>query len=138
MGRILAIDYGTKRIGIAISDLLHMSSNGLPNIENNQRKFEEIAKIVQNESVEEVVIGLPRKLNGTIGEAAQAVQQFSEELKKYINVPIVFWDEWMTTAEAEKHLISQDKSRAKRKEIRDRVAAQLILQGYLDSKANKG
>ena len=136
-GRILAIDYGEKRIGIAISDPLGITAQSLPTLANNSLKFEEIKKLAETKMVCEIVIGLPRRLNGTIGPAAENVQRFGDELAKHVAIPIVYWDEWFTTSEAEKLLISADKSRQKRKQVIDMVAAQLILQGYLDSKPGK-
>ena len=131
--RTLAIDYGEKRLGIAISDPLHITAQGLPNVANSPNMFDEIADIVKREDVGEIVIGLPRRLNGSIGQSAENVKNFGERLAKYVNIPIKYWEEWLSTKEAEKHLISLDKSRKKRKGLIDMVAAQLILQGYLDS-----
>ena len=136
-GRILAIDYGEKRIGLAMSDPLNITAQGLPTIANDKNTFSSIKSTVENEKVVEIVLGLPRNLNGSIGESAKTVQGFGEELKKYVNIPINYWDEWLSTCEAEKHLIFADKSRKKRKGLIDKVAAQLILQGYLDSLPNK-
>ncbi len=135
--KILAIDYGEKRIGIALSDALQMTAQGLPNIDNNRYKFDKIKALCENENVAEIIVGIPRRFDGTIGEAAQKIEKFAQQLKKHVNIPVKFWDEWLSTKEAEKHLIHADKSRKKRKGLIDRVAAQLILQGYLDSIKNK-
>lgn len=135
--RILALDYGEKRIGAAISDRLCITAQGLPNIQNEPSAFLKIKEIVEREGITEIIVGLPRNLNGTIGESAKKVESFAEELKKHISIPVKFWEEWLSTKEAERHLIFADKSRKKRKDLIDRVAAQLILQGYLDSIPNK-
>ena len=132
-GRILGIDYGEKRIGIAISDPLKLTAQGLPNIMNGPSCFEKIKDIAEEQGVEEIVIGLPRNLNGSLGPSAEKVKAFSDRLRELIEVPVRFWEEWMSTREAERHLIHSDKSRKKRKNLIDKVSAQLILQGYLDS-----
>jgi len=132
--RKLAIDYGEKRIGIAVSDPLNITAQGLPNIANSPKAFHEIQAVVEEKNVGEIILGLPRRLDGSLGESAIKVKNFGESLKKYVNIPIIYWEEWLSTKEAEKHLISMDKSRKKRKGLIDMVAAQLILQGYLDSK----
>jgi len=131
--KILGIDYGTKRIGLAISDPLGIIANGLPTIDA-EVALEKIKKIVQDERVSKIVLGYPKKMDGTIGPAAEAVDKFKLKLKEATELPVTLWDERLTTAEATKRLIEADVSREKRKLLVDRTAATLILQGYLDSK----
>jgi putative Holliday junction resolvase len=131
--RILAIDYGGKRIGLAVSDPLGITAQGLPNIENNNNKFKALAQLIRNRDISKVIIGLPRKFDGSKGEAALNIEKFAKKLKALIKVRVIFRHEWLTTREANKVLINQDKSRKKRKAVIDRMSAQLILQGYLDS-----
>jgi putative Holliday junction resolvase len=132
--RILALDFGDKRVGVAVTDPLNITAQGLPNLNNSPDIFNKIREIVLSYNVKEIVVGYPRNLNGTIGESARKVELFTESLKKHIDLPIVLWDEWLSTSEANRHLISADISRNKRKGLVDMVSAQLILQGYLESK----
>ncbi|MFC1517100.1 Holliday junction resolvase RuvX [Candidatus Margulisiibacteriota bacterium] len=131
--KILGIDYGTKRIGVAISDPLGIIANGLPTIDA-EVALDKIKKIVQDERVTKIVLGYPKKMDGTIGPAAEAVDRFKLKLQEALELPITLWDERLTTAEATKRLIEADVSRAKRKQVVDKTAATLILQGYLDCK----
>lgn len=132
--RVLAIDYGSKRIGVAVSDPLGITAQGLPNVDNDAERFENIRKITEEKGVSLIIVGLPRRLDGTLGQSAQEVKKFGDELRKKLAIEVKYWEEWLSTAEAERHLINADRSRKKRKGLRDRIAAQLILQGYLDSK----
>ena len=128
----MAIDYGERRIGVAISDPLMLTAQGLPNIDNDENKFSKIRKLIQDESVSLIVVGMPKNMDGSMGPIAQRVQAFVGELKKHVDVPIEYWDERFSTLQAQRHLISLDKSRRKRKNLVDRISAQIILQGYLD------
>ena len=131
--KTLAIDYGTKRIGIAISDPLGIIATGYPTLDAKVA-LEKIQKLVQAERISKIVLGYPLKMNGTKGLAVEAVESFRDKLKELVEVPITFWDERLSTAEATKRLIEADVSRAKRKLVVDKTAATIILQGYLDSK----
>lgn len=133
--RIISLDYGTKRIGLAISDPTQFLAQPLKVIQRNDlvTDISEICLIIKNNNVEKVVVGLPLKLDGTMGEIAQEITKFVEELTKVCPVPIVLWKEWYSTKEAERVMIDFDVSRAKRKKNIDRLAATIILQGYLDS-----
>ncbi|WP_096201393.1 Holliday junction resolvase RuvX [Bacillus sp. FJAT-45350] len=135
--RILGLDVGTKTVGIAISDELGWTAQGHDTIRRTEEEdpmlvFESIAKLVKDYDIEKVVVGLPKNMNGTIGPSGEACQQFAEQLKQYITGPIILWDERLTTVAAEKMLISADVSRKKRKKVIDKMAAVMILQGYLD------
>ena len=133
--RILALDYGTKRIGVALSDELGWTAQPLETLERRtlDRDFAHIQQLVNAHDVREVVIGLPLRLNGEEGPAVQAVHQFVDRLGEVLSVPIVMWDERMTTRSAEELLIAADVSRKKRKGVVDRVAAAILLQSYLEA-----
>lgn len=135
--RILALDVGEKNIGLAISDKLGYTAQGLPNL-RRQAQDEDIFKIIEiakaNE-VTEIVVGMPLNLDGSLGKKAKEVTQFLEQLQEKVDLPVKTWDERLTTVQAEKVLLAQDTSRKKRKIKIDRLAAQLILQGYLDAKS---
>ncbi|HEV09463.1 MAG TPA: Holliday junction resolvase RuvX [Sulfurihydrogenibium azorense] len=133
MSRVLALDIGTKRIGVAISDPLGITAKPLDYIPNDENAFEKIKSIIEKENVSTVVIGLPITLKGIHGQQVEYTKQFSEKLKSYIpDKNIVFVDERFTTSLAEKHL-SQTKKKKKMKEYVDSLSAVFILQTYLDS-----
>ena len=136
--RILALDHGTKRIGVALSD--EMGWTGQP-LETYRRRtleadLKHIDHLVREHNVAEVVIGMPFRLDGGIGPAAQLVQEFVKRLEAVLTVPVTTWDERMTTKAAEDLLIAADVSRKKRKGTVDRIAAAMLLQSYLESRAN--
>ncbi|OLO38789.1 Holliday junction resolvase RuvX [Alkalihalophilus pseudofirmus] len=138
--RILGLDVGTKTIGIAISDELGWTAQG---IETYRRKEDDqtadtnyIVNLAKEYNVEAIVVGLPKNMNGTIGPSGEACQQFAEVIKENVDCPVILWDERLTTVAAERMLISADISRKKRKKVIDKMAAVMILQGYLDSKSN--
>jgi len=129
--RIMGLDVGEKRIGVAVSDLLGYTAQGISVIK--RENTEELKEIVSDYNIEKIVVGLPKNMDGSIGEQGKKVLDFIEELKKEINLLILTWDERLTTKEAEGVLLKADLSRAKRKKVIDKLAAALILQGYLDS-----
>ncbi len=135
LSRILGIDYGEKRIGLAISDPLRITAQGIDTLE--RRGWEEdlgaIREIVTQHQVEKVIVGLPRRMNGTIGRQAQRVEDFVRRLAEGIGLPVETWDERLTTVAAERALLEGSVRRKKRKLLRDRLAAVFILQGYLDA-----
>lgn len=140
-GRILAIDYGEKYLGLALSDLTGKIAQPAgrivrSNLTSDLRNF---LQLIKENEVKEIVVGLPKSLDGSLGEKAKETITFAEELKKFLfeqglSLPIVFSDERLTTKEAEKVLLSADLSRKKRKNVRDQLAACLILQNYLERK----
>jgi len=132
-GRILALDYGTKRIGVALSDELGWTAQPLETFERRtlDRDIAHIAALVGSHSVERVVLGLPLQLDGREGLAVQAMRAFVVKLEAGLSVPVVLWDERMTTKAAEDLLIAADVSRKKRKGVIDRIAAAILLQSYL-------
>ena len=134
MEKILGIDYGTKRLGIAISDALGMCAHPRDFIVNNKQCIENILSLASNESVSSLLIGLPHRLNGDVSFMEEDIQKFITVLKTRTDLPIHTWDERLSTAQAEKLLISADVKRKKRKETRDSMAASILLQSYLESK----
>lgn len=133
--RILSLDVGRKKIGMALSDALGITAQGLQTLlrKNKNSDLEQIKKIIREMDVSRVIVGLPLNMDGTEGPMAREIYDFVERLKREIGPPVQLWDERLTTMEAERALLEADLSRKKRKKLNDRVAAQLILQGYLDS-----
>jgi len=136
--KIIAVDIGSKRIGIATSDPLGITAGGLKVLEetNLQKLAEEIIRLSKGEAAEEIVVGLPLNMNGSYGPQAKRAAEFAELLRKGINIPVKLWDERLTTIQAERAMIKADVSRKKRRKKIDKVAAQLILQSYLNSIRN--
>ena len=132
--RILGLDIGTKTIGVAISDPLGWTAQGITTIrrKNYTSDMEAIKKICNEYSVETIVAGMPKNMNGTIGPSGEMVIEFCERLKEVVNIDIEFWDERLTTVAAHRAMLEADLSRSKRNKIVDKVAATYILQGYLD------
>jgi putative holliday junction resolvase len=134
--RILSLDVGEKRIGMAVSDPLGMIAQQLETLQrkNEQDDFRRIKDIVKDREISEIVVGLPLNMDGTEGPKAEEINRFVEGLKKECDVSIKVWDERLTTREADRILREADVSRKKRKKLDDKLAAQLILQSYLDAK----
>jgi putative Holliday junction resolvase len=137
--RILGLDIGTKRIGIAVSDELGWTAQGVKTLHrrNGESDLREIRNVAGHYRVEKIVVGLPKNMDGSIGPQAQMTLGFVQELRGALDVPIVTWDERLSTVEATKMLIRGDVSRKKRKRKLDMTAAILILQSYLDSLARR-
>jgi putative Holliday junction resolvase len=136
--RVLGLDVGTKTVGVALSDEFGWTAQGLTTLKINEEKnvfgFEEIGQLIKEYQVDTVVIGLPKNMNGTIGPRAEASMQYAREIESKFAVPTVLWDERLTTMAAERVLLEADVSRKKRKKVIDKMAAVMILQGYLNSK----
>jgi len=132
--RILGLDIGSKRIGIAISDELGFTAQGLETLISKDAvtDIDYIDKIVRNYGVTEIVVGIPYNMNGTEGPQAKKIREFMDRMSLKINVPLKEWDERLSTTAAERILLEADLSRAKRRKVVDKLAAVLILQGYLD------
>ncbi|MGV3024632.1 Holliday junction resolvase RuvX [Clostridium thermobutyricum] len=132
--RILGLDVGQKTVGVAISDPLGFTAQGITTIRRTKKSQDilEVKKICDEYSVEKIVIGLPKNMDGSIGFAGEKIKEFSEALKEVIDLEIIFWDERLTTVAAHRAMLEADLSRSKRKKIVDKVAATYILQGYLD------
>ena len=137
--RILGLDYGEKRIGVAVSDEMGLTAQGLETISRKTvlQDVEHIGRVVRDLSVEKIVIGYPLRLNGEEGIQCAKVRSFAGKLKKALAVPIAFQDETLTSKEAESILIEANVRREKRKLLVDKLAASLILQAYLDSRRQK-
>ena len=135
--RILALDHGTKRIGVAISDELGTIAQPLEFIlaEPLADFAARLQALLQEKAVELILVGMPRNMDGSYGPAAAKVQKFIEELKKSISVPIRTWDERLTTAQANRFLIQGKVRRQDRRQKVDKTAAAILLQSYLDSLA---
>jgi putative Holliday junction resolvase len=133
--RILGLDVGDVRIGVAVSDPLEVIAQPLTSIKRTsvREDVESIKRLAAENEAGKIVVGVPKTLSDEMGIQAQKVLDFVESLRKALEIPIVLWDERLTTVEAERALIEADMSRRKRKKIIDKVAAVLILQGYLDS-----
>ncbi|MDD4343923.1 MAG: Holliday junction resolvase RuvX [Eubacteriales bacterium] len=131
--RIMALDVGDKKIGVALSDPLKITSQGLETYirKDTEEDFKYFAELIKNNNVEILVAGLPKNMNGSEGPQADKVKEFIKKLQKYTDVKVDYSDERLTTMEAEKMLISGDVSRKNRKKVIDKVAANLILQNYL-------
>lgn len=135
--RVMALDLGTKTIGVALSDVTGLIARGLETIRRGPKEsdFSKLAKIIADNEVTKIVIGYPKNMNGTIGERAQFCEVFANEVKeKFPGLEVVLWDERLSTVAAEKVLINADMRRNKRKKIIDMMAAVVILQNYLDSR----
>ncbi|MCC3356617.1 Holliday junction resolvase RuvX [Bacillus sp. REN16] len=136
--RILGLDVGSKTVGVAVSDEMGWTAQGIETIKINEERgqfgLERLGEIIKEYGVESVVIGLPKNMNGTIGPRGEASQHFADMVTEKFGLPIVLWDERLSTVAAERVLISADVSRKKRKQVIDKMAAVMILQGYLDSK----
>lgn len=134
--RILGLDVGTKRIGVAISDELSLIAHGINSIDRKDLNSDlgVIDNLVKENGVYEVVVGLPLNMDGSYSAKTKEVVEFLDNLMKLIKVPVKTWDERLTTVQAEKTLLEADMSRAKRKRLSDKLAAQIILQSYLDAK----
>jgi putative holliday junction resolvase len=134
----MGLDVGSKTVGIAISDELGWTAQGLKTLkideERNKFGFDEIGQLIKEYGISQVVIGLPKNMNGSIGPRGEASQRYAEEIENQFSVSTVLWDERLTTMAAERVLIEADVSRKKRKKVIDKMAAMMILQGYLDSK----
>lgn len=137
--RVMSLDYGEVRIGVALSDVTRFLATGYENYTrvNLEKDLEHLAEIIRNNNVRVVVLGLPLNMNGTEGERAQKTREFAEELSKYTDAKIEFLDERLTSVSAEKILISADVSRKKRKQVLDKLSATIILQDYLDANFRK-
>ncbi len=135
--RSLGIDYGEKRIGIALSDPLGYTSQAFPFIPNTSHSISEIHKFCNENNVSIIILGLPLHLNGSESESSKKVRSFAKELEDTCQLPVKFWDERLSSMAVERHLIEANVSRKKRKTIIDSQAAAFILQGYLDQQRNK-
>lgn len=138
--RALGLDFGTKTIGISISDNTKMIASSYKVLRyelSYTSLFDEIKTIIKDMNVDEVVLGYPINMDSTIGKRAEETLRFKKELEEYLNIKIILEDERLTTKEATKILIEADLSRKKRKKVVDKLAASFILQSYLDRRINE-
>ncbi|MGE6629133.1 Holliday junction resolvase RuvX [Bacillus sp. NPDC077027] len=135
--RIVGLDLGTKTLGVAISDEMGWTAQGIETIKIDEAGGDfglaRLSDIISEYGADKIVLGFPKNMNGTVGPRGEASQTFAKVLENTYNVPVVLWDERLSTMAAEKLLISADVSRQKRKKVIDKMAAVMILQGYLDS-----
>ena len=134
--RIMGIDYGDRRIGVAVTDLLGITAQGVATVQNRgtEKVKIEFEKLLAEYNPEKIVLGLPKNMDGTLGFRAEATYEFADLLKELTDKEIVFWDERLTTVSAA-HILNETNTRgAKRKAVVDTVAAEIILQNYLDFK----
>lgn len=135
--RILGLDYGERTIGVAVSDEMGWTAQGVETIrrESKAKDLERLQTLINQFQVKLIVVGLPKNMNGTIGPRGESCQAFASLLAEKTGLPVDLWDERLTTVAAEKMLIAADVSRQKRKKVIDKMAAVLILQGYMDAKS---
>ncbi|MCS3919690.1 Holliday junction resolvase RuvX [Fervidibacter sacchari] len=140
MARILAVDYGEKRIGLAVSDELGITASPLTTLmhRSDEETVRHIAQLASKLKVAQIVIGLPRRTDAQEGEMERRVKAFAEKLRQAVSVPIVLFDERFTTRIAEQVLLEADLSRRKRKQVRDRLAAVILLQSFLEAQRMSG
>lgn len=134
----MGLDYGSKTVGVAISDALGITAQGIETIERKEENklrqtLARIEELVKEYEVEKIVLGFPKNMNNTIGERAEKSLELKEKLERRTGLPVIMWDERLTTVEAERTLIESKVRRENRKKYVDKIAAVFILQGYLDS-----
>lgn len=139
MPRILGLDVGDKTIGVAASDALGWTAQGIETIQRIgiKKDLQRLEEIIKAYEINHIVVGLPKNMNGTLGPQGEKVLEFVERLKKRFPMEVTLWDERLSTVAAERSLIAADVSRQKRKTVIDKMAAVFILQGYLDSQGKK-
>lgn len=140
--RIMGLDFGSKTVGVAVSDALLLTAQGVEIIrrkeENKLRQtLARIEELIVEYEVEEIVLGLPKHMNGTEGVRVELTEEFKEKLERRTGLPVVFWDERLTTVSADKTMMEAGIRRENRKEYVDMLAATFILQGYLDRRSNE-
>ncbi|MCC3378873.1 Holliday junction resolvase RuvX [Paenibacillus farraposensis] len=137
--KVMGLDYGDRRIGVAVSDAFGWTAQGLEVIERRGDNSElgKIADLIRDLEIGEVVVGLPKNMNGTVGPRGEICIEFANQLKELLGLPVHLWDERLTTRSAERALLEADVSRKKRKQVVDKLAASLILQNYLDAHSTR-
>lgn len=137
----MGLDVGSKTVGVAISDEMGWTAQALETIPIDEEKgifgLERIGQIIEQYKVEKIVVGLPKNMNNTIGPRGEASQSYAKKLEVKFQLPVILWDERLSTMAAERILLNADVSRKKRKKVIDKLAAAMILQGYLDNQAMK-
>ena len=135
----MGLDYGDKTIGVAVSDELGWTAQGVEVIRRKSKEEdrERLAGLIREYGMDEIVVGMPKNMNGTVGPRGEVSLEFADRLREWFGLPVHLWDERLTTVAAQRTLIEADVSRKKRKGVIDKMAAQLILQGFLDSKTKR-
>ncbi|AMO32758.1 Holliday junction resolvase RuvX [Lysinibacillus sp. fkY74-1] len=136
--RIMGLDVGSKTVGVAVSDALGWTAQGIETVKideaNGEFGIDRIAELVKEYAITQFVVGFPKNMNNTVGPRGEASENYKKLLEETFSLPVTLWDERLTTMAAERMLIEADVSRKKRKQVIDKMAAVMILQGYLDSK----
>jgi putative holliday junction resolvase len=137
--RILAVDHGSRRIGLAVTDELGVTAQGLPTLHRTTKRndFDYLRRTLKQYNVVEIVVGLPLRMSGEQGTQSEKVEAFAEELRARFKLPVHLFDERLTSVEANRLLDETDISDRRRKEVVDRLAAVLILQAFLESRASR-
>lgn len=137
--RVMGLDVGTKTVGVAVSDALGWTAQGIETVkideENGELGLSRIGELVKEYRVTEFVVGFPKNMNNTVGPRGEASIAYKEKLEEEFSLPVTLWDERLTTMAAERVLIEADVRRKDRKKVIDKMAAVMILQGYLDRKS---
>jgi len=135
-GRVLGLDVGSKRIGIAVSDLLGITAQGLETLQRQNKRldFEKLAKVIEEFGITQIVVGYPLRMSGEEGVQAEKMQRFAEELRRRFQLPVHLWDERLTSAEANRLLRETDMSIRRRGQVVDQLAAVLILQSWMEGR----
>ena len=136
-GRVMGLDVGSRRIGVAVSDPLGITAQGLETLErkNKRSDFGHLARVIRQYEVREIVVGLPLRMSGAEGTQSEKMRGFAEELRKKFRLPVHLWDERLTSAEANRFLRETELSIEKRGRAVDRMAAVLILQGWMEQRS---
>ncbi len=134
-GRVLAVDYGSRRIGLALSDPTGTATEPLPTVQRrgDDQAAREVAEVARRHGARTVVVGLPLRLDGTEGPQAQAARRFARRLEQYAGVPVRLWDERLTSVQAERLLVDGGLRRAQRRLLRDQLSAALLLRSFLEA-----
>ena len=138
-GRILGLDVGARRIGVAVSDGLGLTAQGLETLHRKNKKydFSFLNRVIREYNIQQIVVGLPLRMSGSEGVQAEKIQEFAAGLRKHFKLPVHLWDERLTSAEANRLLRETDLSIEKRGQAVDRIAAILILQGWMDNRRSQ-
>jgi putative Holliday junction resolvase len=138
VGRILGLDVGSRRIGVAVSDPLGVTAQGLDTLQRRNKRydFEHLQRVIQEYDVREIVVGLPLRMSGAQGIQSDKMQGFAEELRKRFRLPVHLWDERLTSAQANRLLRETEMSIKRRGEVVDQMAAVLILQSWMEAKGS--
>ena len=140
--RVMGLDFGSRTVGVAVSDPLHITAQGLEIIRREQenklrRTLARIEELVREYEIEEIVLGYPKNMNNTVGERGEKTEEFKQMVERRTGLPVVLWDERLTTVAADRAMIEAGIRRENRKKYVDRIAATFILQGYLDVCKNR-